>query len=115
MSTTEKPPVAPSAEASSSLLRPLVEDLHARRAQIELGGGVQYMGQRYMNNTNTVQAPQFFRFDAMAAYHFPTFDIRLNVFNLTDEKFYDNVIGSDGGRAVPGSGRTAMLTLSKRF
>ena len=88
---------------------------YAITPEIELGGGVQYMGQRYMNNTNTVQAPQFFRFDAMAAYHFPTFDIRLNVFNLTDEKFYDNIIGSDGGRAVPGSGRTAMLTLTKRF
>ena len=53
----------------------------------------QYMGRRYANNTNTVQAPEFFRFDAMAAYHFPTFDVRLNVFNLTDVKYYDAADG----------------------
>jgi catecholate siderophore receptor len=88
---------------------------YAITPEIELGGGVQYMGQRYANNTNTVQAPQFFRFDAMAAYHFPTFDVRLNVFNLTDVKYYDQLMASDGGRAVPGSGRTAMLTVTKRF
>jgi catecholate siderophore receptor len=88
---------------------------YAITPEIELGGGMTYMGQRYANNTDTVQVPQYFRFDAMAAYHFPTFDIRLNVFNLTDEKFYDQIIASDGGRAVPASGRTAMLTLTKRF
>src|SRR6201994_4790486 len=48
MSTTEKPPAAPSAaEASSSLLRPLVEDLHARRAQIELGGGEEKIAKQH--------------------------------------------------------------------
>jgi catecholate siderophore receptor len=88
---------------------------YAITPEIELGGGMTYMGQSYANNTDTVQVPQYFRFDAMAAYHFPTFDIRLNVFNLTDEKFYDQIIASDGGRAVPASGRTAMLTLTKRF
>jgi catecholate siderophore receptor len=88
---------------------------YAITPEIELGGGMTYMGQRYANNTDTVQVPQYFRFDAMVAYHFPTFDIRLNVFNLTDEKFYDQIIASDGGRAVPASGRTAMLTLTKRF
>ena len=88
---------------------------YAITPEIEFGGGVNYMGQRYANNTNTVQVPQYFRFDAMAAYHFPTFDIRLNVFNLTDVKYYDQIMASDGGRAVPGSGRTAMLTLTKRF
>ena len=48
MSTTEKPPVTPAAgEASSSLLRPLVEDLHARREQIELGGGEEKIAKQH--------------------------------------------------------------------
>ena len=88
---------------------------YAITPQIEIGGGVNYMGQRYANNTNTVQVPQFFRFDAMAAYHFPTWDVRLNIFNLTNQMFYDQIIASDGGRAVPASGITGMLTLAKRF
>ena len=83
--------------------------------QWEAGGGVTFMGRRYANNTNTVQAPEFFRFDAMAAYHFETFDVRLNVFNLFDSVYYDQLIASDGGRSVPGSGRAAMLSLAKRF
>ncbi|MEA2334830.1 MAG: hypothetical protein QOG40_1320, partial [Solirubrobacteraceae bacterium] len=31
----------------TSLLRPLVEDLHARRAQIELGGGEQKIAKQH--------------------------------------------------------------------
>jgi catecholate siderophore receptor len=76
----------------------------------EIGGGVTYLGQRYANNTNTVVVPEFYRFDATAAFKQPTYDIRLNVFNLTNTYNYDQVIASDGGRVVPGSGLTAMLS-----
>src|SRR3954453_16790510 len=41
MSTTEDAP------ATTSLLRPLVEDLHARRAQIELGGGEEKIARQH--------------------------------------------------------------------
>ncbi len=81
----------------------------------EVGGGVFYVGQRYVNNNNTVQVPEYYRVDLTAAYKMETFDVRLNVFNVLDTMYYDQLIASDGGRAVPGSGRTAMLTLSKRF
>lgn len=76
----------------------------------EIGGGVTYLGQRYANNTNTVVVPEFYRFDATAAYKQPTYDLRLNVFNLLNSTYYDQVIASDGGRVVPGAGLTAMLT-----
>ncbi|HEX4465705.1 MAG TPA: hypothetical protein VH025_00835, partial [Solirubrobacteraceae bacterium] len=36
---TERRPTPPEAASSSSLLRPLVEDLRERRARIRLGGG----------------------------------------------------------------------------
>ena len=49
--------------------------------------------------------------DATIAWRQPRYDVRLNVFNLADAHFYDNVIQSDGGRAVPGIGRTAMISL----
>jgi len=81
----------------------------------EIGGGPTYMGQRYANNTNTVSVPDFVRLDATAAYKSEKYDVRINVFNLTDAYFYDQVIASDGGRAVPGSGLTAMLTLTHRL
>jgi catecholate siderophore receptor len=81
----------------------------------EIGGGATYLGQRYANNQDSVTVPEFYRFDMTAAYKQPTYDVRLNVFNLFDVKYYDQLIASDGGRAVPGSGLTAMLTLNYRM
>jgi len=76
----------------------------------EVGGGVTYLGQRYANNTDSVVVPEFYRVDLTAAFKQPTYDLRLNVFNLLNTYNYDQVIASDGGRTVPGSGLTAMLT-----
>jgi catecholate siderophore receptor len=81
----------------------------------EIGGGVTYIGQRYANNTNTVQVPEFARVDLTAAYRQPTYEFRANVFNLLNTMYYEQVIASDGGRAVAGSGLTAMLTYTQRF
>jgi catecholate siderophore receptor len=81
----------------------------------EIGGGPTYQGLRYANNTNTVIVPAFIRFDATAAYRMEKYDIRLNVFNLTNAYYFEQVAASDGGRGVPGSGLTAMLTLNYRM
>ena len=81
----------------------------------EIGGGATYIGYRYANNTNTVVVPDFVRLDMTAAYRQPTYDVRLNIFNLTNTMYYEQVIASDGGRAVAGSGLTAMLTYTHRL
>jgi catecholate siderophore receptor len=78
---------------------------------IEVGGGAIYLGKRFLNNTDTVSVPGYTRFDATIAWRRPHYDIRLNVFNLFDARYYDSLIQSDGGRAVPGAGRTAMISL----
>jgi catecholate siderophore receptor len=76
----------------------------------EVGGGVTYLGQRFANNTNSTVVPELWRFDATAAYKRDTYDVRLNIFNLFNQYGYDQVIASDGGRVVPASGLTAMLS-----
>ena len=81
---------------------------------IEVGGGAIYLGKRFLNNTNTVSVPGYTRWDATIAWRRAHYDVRLNVFNLTGARYYDSLIQSDGGRAVPGSGRTAMLSLAWR-
>jgi catecholate siderophore receptor len=78
----------------------------------EIGGGAAYQASRYANNTNTVQVGSYARWDATLAYRQRTYDIRLNLFNLTNKYYYDALIQSDGGRSVPGTGRSAMLTFS---
>jgi catecholate siderophore receptor len=78
---------------------------------VEVGGGGIYLGQRFANNTNTVSVPGYTRWDATIAWRQPRYEVRLNLFNLAGARYYDALIASDGGRAVPGSGRTAMISL----
>jgi catecholate siderophore receptor len=81
----------------------------------QIGGGPSYVSSRYAANNNFVEVGGYVRWDVMAAYHQKRYDIQLNVLNLTDKKYYDALIPSDGGRAVPGLGRTFLATLNYRF
>jgi catecholate siderophore receptor len=81
----------------------------------EIGGGATSLSSVYASNTNVAQAPGYTRFDATAAYHQPKYDLRLNVLNLTDKDYIASAIQSDGGRWVPGIGRTALATFTYRF
>jgi catecholate siderophore receptor len=78
----------------------------------DIGGGAVYQSRRYASNTDAVQVGGYARWDGTIAYHQPTYDVRLNAFNLFDRRYYDALIPSDGGRAVPGTGRSAMLSFS---
>lgn len=89
--------------------------VYAVTPEWEVGGGATYMGQRYANNTDLNEVGSYVRWDATLAYHQPKYDVRLNLFNLTNTSYYDALVPSDGGRAVPGLGRSAMVTLSVRF
>ncbi|MBN3763825.1 TonB-dependent siderophore receptor [Burkholderia sp. Ac-20365] len=81
----------------------------------QIGGGPTYMSSRYAANNNFVQVGGYTRWDAMAAYHAKRYDVQINVLNLTDKNYYDALIPSDGGRAVPGYGRTFLATVNYRF
>jgi catecholate siderophore receptor len=81
----------------------------------ELGGGATYVGSRYAATNDLVKVDGYIRWDATVAYHARHYDLRLNVLNLTDRNYYDSIIQSDGGRAVPGIGRTFLGTASYRF
>ena len=77
----------------------------------EIGGGANAVSSRYANNTDLVQVGGYARFDATVAYRLPRYEIRLNLFNLANRSYYDALIPSDDGRAVPGTGRSAMLSV----
>ncbi|RQG99846.1 TonB-dependent receptor [Paraburkholderia dinghuensis] len=81
----------------------------------EVGGGPIYMSGRYAANTNYVSVGGYTRWDATAAYHQKKWDVRLNLLNLTNKFYYDALIPSDGGRSVPGIGRTFLATFSYRI
>ena len=81
----------------------------------EVGGGATYLSQRYASNTNTVSVGGYTRWDATAAWHQPDYDVRLNLLNVGNAQYFDALIPSDGGRSIPGIGRTLMATFDWKF
>lgn len=80
---------------------------------LELGGGVRYVGERFTNIANTRRIDDYWLADATLAYELtPSTSLRLNLFNLFDERFIDQV---GGGHFVPGPGRSAVATLAFRM
>ncbi|HVK54159.1 MAG TPA: TonB-dependent siderophore receptor [Burkholderiales bacterium] len=78
----------------------------------EIGGGVVYSSERFTNNGNTAEVGSYTRFDATVAYIQKSYDVRLNLLNLSDEKYFEV---ASGGRATPAAGRSAVATLTYRF
>lgn len=80
---------------------------------VELGGGLQYVGDRLNSTTTRRVAPAYTLYDAMVSYQLTDrFLLRLNVTNLTNERYIDRV---GGGHFIPGAGRAVALTTSLDF
>lgn len=76
---------------------------------LTVGGGAVYVNSRWTSVTNDGRVPGYWRFDAMAAYKVtPNFKLQLNIYNLTNEFYFDTLAGA--GYAVPGQGRYVSLT-----
>lgn len=79
----------------------------------QIGGGAQFIDSRFSNFENTREAPSYVLFDATAAYNVnENISLRLNVYNLADEKYIDRL---SGGHFIPGAGRSATLTANFKF
>lgn len=76
------------------------------------GGGFQSVGMRYGQNANTTAVPGYISWDAMLAWEQRRYALRLNVQNLFDKKFYDQVYQ---GFSVPGTSRAAQLTVELKY
>ncbi|MEN3942962.1 TonB-dependent siderophore receptor [Prosthecobacter sp. SYSU 5D2] len=81
---------------------------------VQVGFGAQYVGDRQNGNSATSRtAPGYWTCDAMLNYQVnDKFNIRLNVYNIADERYIDRV---GGGHFVPGPGRSAAITASYKF
>ena len=77
-----------------------------------VGTGLFYVGKRYANNTNTNKVSDYVRWDASLGYEVGRFAFQLNAFNLTDEKYYEGLYTA---HAVPGAGRSVLLTTAVKF
>jgi catecholate siderophore receptor len=78
----------------------------------EIGGGVVYSAERFLNTTNTSMVDGYTRLDATVGYKQPTYDLRLNLLNVNDEVYFETASAS---RATPAKGRSAVATFTYKF
>lgn len=78
----------------------------------EAGGGMVHASKRYVNNFESALVDSYTRIDASLAFRQPSYDIRFNLQNVSDEKYYEV---ASGGRATPVKGRAALVTVAYRF
>ncbi|MCB6183713.1 TonB-dependent siderophore receptor [Leeia sp. TBRC 13508] len=77
------------------------------------GLGVERVGARYANTSNTTRVPGYTRFDGLVSYELnKNVKFSLNVFNLANTRYYEGVYT---GHVVPGTPRTWQLTADFKF
>jgi catecholate siderophore receptor len=83
--------------------------------KLTIGGGIRGTDKVYINSANTIQSPGYQVVDGLVAYEVNTnLTLRLNLSNLTDERYIRNV-NNNGGRYNPGQPRALLLTSSVTF
>lgn len=81
--------------------------------KLDVGGGARFTDRRFGNNINTRQVGSYWLLDGMVSYPLTErIDLRLNLYNLTDEYYFDRL---GGGHLVPGAGRSASVSTSFQF
>ena len=86
---------------------------------LKIGGGARYSDRLLRGTDGAIGTPAhtdaYWVFDAMASYQVNrNLDIRLNVYNLGDERYVAS-INKSGYRYTPGTPRAASLTANLRF
>lgn len=80
---------------------------------LEVGGGAQFVGDRFSNVNNDRTAPSYWLFDAMVAYRATeSLTLRVNGYNLADEEYIESL---GGGHFIPGAGRSAIAAADFQF
>ncbi|MES2950142.1 MAG: TonB-dependent siderophore receptor [Pseudomonadota bacterium] len=80
-----------------------------------LGGGLNYVGERYTSLTNLVTLPAYLTADVAAVYKTGRYEMGVNVKNVTDQKYIVSSHGSNDNLIVPGSPRALQATLRMKF
>ncbi|GGL96285.1 iron transport outer membrane receptor [Pseudomonas asuensis] len=79
-----------------------------------IGGGATYVDRQFGNTANSTYIPSYTRYDAMAAYRVTkNLDLQLNVQNLTDKRYFDQVYSTHMAHVA--AGRTALLSANFHF
>ncbi|WP_349571517.1 TonB-dependent receptor [Azotobacter salinestris] len=81
---------------------------------LTIGGGANYVDSRYGDAANTARVSSYWRYDAMANLKVSkNLDLQLNVQNLTDKRYFDQVYPTHMAHVAPG--RTVLLATNLHF
>lgn len=80
-----------------------------------LGGGANYVADRWADPANTTVLPGYVTFDAMAWVQLDHVRLQLNAYNLADKRYIVSGHGTSPFLNVPGAPRSVVGTLSVNF
>ncbi|RBQ30998.1 TonB-dependent siderophore receptor [Arcobacter sp. FW59] len=86
-----------------------------------IGGGAKYLGNKYANETNSIELDSVITYNATIGYKKGNWRANLSVQNLTDEKYADGAIangttsGYEWARVYAGTPRTFLASVSYKF
>jgi catecholate siderophore receptor len=83
--------------------------------KLRLGGGLNYMAQRYTSLTNEVTLPAYVTADLAGSYDTGRYEVAMNLKNVTDRTYYISAHGSNDNLILPGPPRQLQVTLRARF
>jgi len=84
----------------------------------KVGGGAIYMSQRFADTDNTAAVPSYIFLNGMVSYRVNAHvDLQVNLNNITNKLYYNGVYYTevDENHAVPGPGRTLLVTARVHF
>jgi catecholate siderophore receptor len=84
----------------------------------KISGGFSQQSWRFADTHDIAHVPGYVLFNAMAEYELNDhFELRLNLNNLANKLYFRGVyyVGTDENHAIPGAGRTALLTASVSY
>jgi len=85
------------------------------KGRISLGGGVNYMGERFASLTNLVTLPAYLTADLAGSYKTKAYDIDVNLKNITNKEHIISSHGASDNLILPGPPRELQVTLRVKF
>lgn len=82
---------------------------------LRLGGGLNYMGERYTSLTNQVTLPAYLTLDLAASYAWGRYTLDANLKNAANKKHIISSHGSNDNLILPGPPRQLQVTLGLKF
>lgn len=82
---------------------------------VSVGGGLNYMGERFTSLTNLVTLPAYLTGDLAGNYKTKGYEVSANLKNFTNKSYIVSSHGSNDNLILPGAPRELQVTLRMKF